>query len=97
MSPQDIAAMIETFYRVRGGASEFAMTGLSPRTFLGGPGFQFDFDYLGGDEVRRRGRAVGAIVAGRFYLALYDAARMHYYDAALAEFERIADSARLAR
>jgi hypothetical protein len=96
MSPQDIAAMIETFYRVRGGASEFAMTGLSPRTFLGRPGFQFDFDYLGGDEVRRRGRGVGAIVAGRFYLALYDAARMHYFDAALPEFERIAESARLA-
>jgi hypothetical protein len=95
MSPQDIASMIETFYRVRGGASEFSMTALAPRSFVGQPGFQFDYDYLGGDEVRRRGRAVGAIVQGRFYLTLFDAARMHYYDAGLPEFERIAQSARL--
>jgi hypothetical protein len=97
MSPQDIASMIETFYRVRAGANEFAMTGLRPRAFLGQPGFQFDYDYLGGDEVRRRGRAVGAVVQGRFYLALFDAARMHYYDAGLPEFERIIESARLGR
>ena len=46
------------------------MTGLRPRTFLGHPGFQFDYDHLGGDEVERRGRAVGAIIDGRLYLAL---------------------------
>ena len=95
MSPPEIAAMIESFYRIRGGASSFTMTNLSPRPFLGHPGFQFDYDYLGGDEVRRRGRAVGAIVGGRFYLALFDAARMHYYGAGLPEFERIVESARI--
>jgi hypothetical protein len=95
MSPPEIAAMIESFYRIRGGASTFTVTNLSPRRFLGQPGFQFDYDYLGGDEVERRGRAVGAIVAGRFYLALFDAARMHYYGAGLPEFERIVESARL--
>ncbi len=95
MAPQEIASMIESFYRIRGGASRFDMTNLSPRTFLGSPGFQFDYDYLGGDEVERRGRAVGAIINGRFYLALFDAARMHYYGAGLPEFERIVETARL--
>lgn len=95
MSPPEIAAMIETFYRIRGGASTFTMTNLSPRNFLGHPGFQFDYDYLSGDEVQRRGRAVGAIINGRFYLALFDAARMHYYGAGLPEFERIVEGARL--
>lgn len=95
MSPPEIAAMIESFYRIRGGANTFTMTNLSPRTFLGQPGFQFDYDYLSGDEVQRRGRAVGAIINGRFYLALFDAARMHYYGAGLPEFERIVESARL--
>jgi hypothetical protein len=71
------------------------MTSLKPRTFLGQPGFQFDYDYLGGDEVRRRGRGVGAIIQGRFYLAVFDAARMHYWDAGVGEFERIVESARL--
>ncbi len=95
MSPPEIAAMIESFYRIRGGASTFNMTNLAPRTFLGRPGFQFDYDYLGGDEVERRGRAVGAIINNRFYLALFDAARMHYYAAGLPEYERIVESARL--
>ena len=95
MSPPEIAAMIESFYRIRAGASTFEMTSLGPRSFLGHPGFQFDYDYLGGDEVERRGRAVGAIIGGRFYLALFDAARMHYFDTGLPEFERIVESARL--
>jgi hypothetical protein len=95
MSPPEIAAMIESFYRIRAGASEFNMTGLAPRQFLGHSGFQFDFDYLGGDEVRRRGRAVGAIINNRFYIALFDAARLHYFDAGLPEFERIVQTAQL--
>ncbi len=95
MSPPEIAAMIESFYRIRGGATQFNMTNLSPRQFVGHPGFQFDYDYLGGDELERRGRAVGAIVNGRFYLALFDAARMHYFPSALPEFERIVQSAQL--
>jgi len=96
MSPPEIAAMIESFYRIRAGSTEFAMTNLSPRQFLGHPGFQFDYEHLGGSEVERRGRAVGAIIGGRFYLALFDAAKMHYFEAGLPEFERIVESARLA-
>ena len=95
MTPQDIASMIESFYRIRAGSSRFEMTGLQPRNFLGQPGFQFDYEHLGGDEVERRGRAVGAIINGRFYLALFDAARMHYFGAGLPEYERIVQSARL--
>lgn len=97
MSPPEIAAMIESFYRVRAGASEFKVAAMQPRSFAGSPGFQYDFDYLGGDEVWRRGRAVGAIVDGRLYLALLDAARAHYFPAALPEFERIVESARIRR
>ena len=97
MNPTEIAAMIESFYRIRAGSTRFEMTGLQPRQFLGHPGFQFDYAHLGGDEVERRGRAVGAIIEGRFYLALFDAARMHYFDAGLPEFERIVESARLRR
>lgn len=97
MSPPEIGAMIESFYRVRAGASEFKVTGMQPRGFAGSPGFQYDFDYLGGDEVWRRGRAVGAIVEGRLYLVLLDATRAHYFPAALPEFERIVESAQIRR
>ena len=95
MSPQEIASLIETFYRVRGGAVRFEMTGLSPRTFLGQPGFQFDYTHLDGDEVERQGRAVGAVINNRLYMALLDGTRMHYFPSALPEFERIVESARL--
>jgi hypothetical protein len=43
MTPQDVAAMVESWYRIRGGASDFTLTSVQPRTFLGRPGFQFDF------------------------------------------------------
>ncbi len=95
MSPPEIASMIETFYRIRAGSVRFEMTGLQPRTFLGQAGFQFDYTHLGGNEVERQGRAVGAVIANRFYLILFDAARMHYFPAGIPEFERIVQSAQL--
>jgi hypothetical protein len=95
MSPPEIASMIETFYRIRAGAVRFDMSGLQPRSFLGAPGFQLDYSHLDGDEVERQGRAVGAVIDGRLYLILFDAVRMHYFPAGIAEFERVVDSARL--
>ena len=97
MTAPEVAAMLESLFRVRGGTVEFRTLGLAPRSFLGQPGYQYDFEHLDGDEVWRRGRAVGATVNGRLYLILYDAARAHYYDAALGDFEAIVNSARLAR
>lgn len=94
MTPPEIAAMVESLFRVRGGAIDFSMTSLTPRPFLGTNGFQYDFEHLDGDEVRRKGRAVGAIVDGKLYMILYDAARMHYFNASLPDFEAIVASAR---
>lgn len=97
MTAPEIASMLESLFRVRGGAVDFKTLNLSPRPFLGANGFQFDFEHLDGDEVWRKGRAVGATINGRLYLILYDAARSHYYNAALADFEAITASARLKR
>ncbi|MEP7316747.1 MAG: hypothetical protein ABI667_08615 [Sphingomicrobium sp.] len=97
MTAPEIAAMLESFYRVKAGAIDFKTTGLSPRQFMGYSGFQFDFDHLDTDEVWRRGRAVGAVIDTRLYLVLLDGARAHYYAAALPDFEVIADSASFKR
>lgn len=94
MTPPEIAAMIESLFRVRGGAIEFSTTSLAPRPFLGANGFQYDFEHLDSDEVRRKGRAVGAVINGKLYLILFDAARSHYYSALLPDFEAIVNSAR---
>jgi hypothetical protein len=95
MTAPEIAAMLESAYRVRGGAVEFRTLTLEPRQFMGYPGFQFDFEHLDGDELWRKGRAVGAVIDGRLYLLLYDATRSHYYASALPDFEAIASSARI--
>jgi hypothetical protein len=97
MTPPEIAAMLESLYRVRGGAVEFKTLSLQPRQFLGANGFQLDYEHLDGDELWRKGRAVGAVINGRLYLVLLDAARMHYFPSTLPDFEAIVASAQLRR
>jgi hypothetical protein len=95
MTPPEIAEMIESLYRVRGGAVDFKTLSLQPRAFLGTNGFQLDYEHLDDDELWRRGRAVGTVINNRLYLILLDAAKSHYYDATLPDFESIVASARL--
>src|SRR6187551_3423842 len=73
MTPPEIAAMIESLYRVRGGAVDFRTVSLQPRPFLGTNGFQLDYEHLDDDELWRRGRAVGAVINGELYMILLDA------------------------
>ncbi|HEU5483052.1 MAG TPA: hypothetical protein VFU80_08190, partial [Sphingomicrobium sp.] len=79
MTAPEIQAMLESAYRVRGGAVDFRTLSLQPRQFLGYPGFQFDYEHLDSDEVWRKGRAVGAVIGGRLYLIMLDAVRPHYF------------------
>lgn len=94
MTPFEIAAMVESLYRVRGGAVDFRTLALAPRPFLGANGFQYDFEHLDSDEVRRKGRAVGAVIDGKLYLMIFDAARSHYFNSSLPDFEAMVASAR---
>ncbi len=97
MSPPEIASMIESFYRIRAGSVSFETIGLQPRSFLGQPGFQFDYRHLGGNELERQGRVVGAVIGRRLYMILFDAPRSHYFPTLIPEVDRIIDSARLKR
>jgi hypothetical protein len=97
MTAPEVAAMLESLYRVAGGATDFRTLGLVPRQFLNTPGFQLDYEHLDGDEVWRRGRAVGSVIDGRLYLMMLDAARSHYYPAALPDFEAMVGTAQRRR
>ena len=97
MTPPEVAAMLESLYRVKGGTVDFRTLSLQPRRFVGYNGFQFDYEHLDSDELWRKGRAVGAVINGQLYLILFDAARSHYYGAALPDFESIVASAELHR
>ena len=94
MTPPEIAAMLESLFRVRGGAIDFRTLSIQPRPFLGTNGFQYDFEHLDSDELWRKGRAVGTVIDGKLYLILLDAARSHYYASTLPDFEAIVASAR---
>ena len=93
MTPPEITAMLESLYRVKGGAVDLKTLSLQPRPFLGANGFQWDYEHLDQDELWRRGRAVGAVIDGKLYLILLDAARSHYYAAILPDYEAIVASA----
>ena len=97
MTAPEVAAMIESLYRVRGGSVDFRTLSLQPRPFLGANGFQLDYEHLDDDELWRRGRAVGAVINGKLYLILLDAAKAHYFDADLADYEALVASAELKR
>jgi len=97
MTAPEIQAMLESAYRVRGGAVDFKTISLTPRPFMGYPGFQLDYEHLDGDELWRKGRAVGAVIGGRLYLVMLDAARSHYFPDEIRDFEAITASARLRR
>ena len=97
MTPPEIVAMLESLYRVKGGAVEFRTLSLQPRPFLGTNGFQLDYEHLDGDELWRKGRTVAAVLDGKLYLILFDAARSHYYGTILPDFESIVASAQLRR
>jgi hypothetical protein len=96
-TPPEIAAMIESLYRVRGGAVDFRTVSLQPRPFLGTNGFQLEYVHLDDDELWRRGRAVGTVINGELYLILLDAANSDYFDATLPDFEAVVASAQLRR
>jgi hypothetical protein len=97
MTPPEIVTMLESLYRVKGGTVDFRTLSLQPRPFLNTNGFQLDYEHLDSDELWRKGRAVGTVINGQLYLILYDAARSHYYAAALPDFESIVGSAELRR
>ena len=97
MTAPEVVALLESAYRVRGGAIDFRTLSLQPRPFLGYPGFQFDFEHLDSDEVWRKGRAVGAVIDGRLYLIMLDAVRSHYFPETLRDMEAMVASAQLRR
>jgi hypothetical protein len=96
MLPQEIAEFIESTYRVLSGSTVFQMQSLKPAAFAGEQGFLMEFTYiLQSDELKRRGKAVGAVKDGKLYLVMLDAAATHYFDAQVAEFDRIVASAQV--
>lgn len=95
MNAQDLVAMIESHYRIKAGATIFEGGTVEPATFIGKPGVRFDYSYVGADSVRRRGRTVMAISDAKLYLMTLDGTALHYFDAALGDFDAMVATASL--
>jgi hypothetical protein len=95
MQPNDILALFESYYS-RGG-STFSLEKVTPATFMGQPGFSFEFSTVRkSDEVRLRGIGWGAVRNGELYLITYTAPRLAFFPRGVIGAEAIAKSARLA-
>lgn len=95
MTPQDLVSMIETYQRIRGGATVFETKSVTPITFVGKPGLAYDYAFVGADQVRRLGRSVVAIDGGKLYMMTLEGAALHYFDAARPAFDAMATAATL--
>ena len=95
MLPQEVVEFVEKSYRVLTGSPVFQVSDVRPAQFGGEQGFRFDFSFTTQDEVRRKGRAVGTIRNGQLYLMVYEAAAIHYFDRNLAEFDSMAQGAKI--
>lgn len=94
MLPPDIADLFESSYRVASGTPLFELGEMAPAEFAGRPGFRFSYAYtLRGEELRREGRAAGAVVDGKLYMITYEAPELHYFATSLPDYEAIVASA----
>lgn len=96
MSAIDVQALFETTVAQVRRARSVDVVGLRPYAFLGGDGFRFDFAYLGGDEVDRRGTAAGTVRDGRLYMIAFEGTELLHYPTGLPDAERIIEAARFA-
>lgn len=95
MLAPDIVALYETTLRTVSQTASYTTDSVEPATFAGAPGVRFTFSYTLQDEVKRRGEAVGAVIGGKLYLAVFTAAATHYFPRDVAQFREIAASARV--
>lgn len=89
----EVPELLEGTYRTEKGIGSFAITSSSPDRFLGHYGIRFTYEFVDADSLPRKGEARAILIKGLLYMATFDAPRLHYFDAALADFRDLTDSA----
>lgn len=72
--------------------SSVSTSNLAPYTLGGEPGFRFDFEFAGKDNVRRTGSVFGAVRDGKLTLVEYTGTAFYHYKRNIADVERIVAS-----
>ncbi|CAN5380321.1 hypothetical protein BH10PSE15_BH10PSE15_12550 [soil metagenome] len=92
----DIPALLETSYRIALATPLMTIDTIAPDTFVGAKGVVFTYTFTKPDEeVRRKGEGHAAIVAGKLYMATFEAPEIYYYDRDVAAYRAIVASARI--
>ncbi len=94
MAPADIVRLFEQLHARDGSAVELRR--LAPDTFVGRPGFVFEFDWVRrADDLRLRGTGWGAVVDGELHALTYTAPRLVLHERGIVAVRAMARSARL--
>lgn len=89
MNATDVVDLYEAYLTARGYA-RIDVTGLRPTEISGAEAFRFEFTAFNTNGLAKRGQVIGLIDAEQgLNLVVYEAAAQHYYDAHLAEAERV--------
>lgn len=92
----DIPTLVENSYRIALDTPLFTVEGMEPMAFAGKPGIRFTYSFTRPNEdLPRKGEGRGAMIDGKLYLITFEAPRLHYFDAGVASFRQVADSAKL--
>lgn len=91
----EVPELLEGTYRTYKKLAAFEILSIEPTHFLSQDGVYFEYEYIDGDQLTRKGEARAAIIDGELYMISYDAPRLHYFQRNLADFRSLADSATL--
>ena len=94
MLPNEIVEIVEASLAKELGAVITNRGGLKPLSIAGGPGFQFNFDFVQ-NNIPRRAFVAGAIKSGSLHLIFYQATRLYYYDKYLQDVMAMASNMKL--
>lgn len=92
----DIPALLENSYRIALATPLMTIESVAPCTFVGARGVTFTYSFTRPNEdVRRKGEGYAAIIAGKLYMATFEAPDIYYYDRDIAGFRALVASARI--
>lgn len=89
----EIPELLEGTYRTEKGIGSFMITSSNPDRFIGRDGIRFTYEFVDADNLPRKGEARATVINGLLYMSTFDAPRLHYFDATLADFRALTDSA----
>lgn len=90
----DVPALFEASYSIALDTPSMTIGSIDPATVLGTKGIRFAYSFTRpGEDVRRKGEAVAAILDGRLYLVSFEAPSVFYHDRNIGSYRAIVASA----